>query len=105
MTTMAEKLRSLERWESAINSAEQTIATLHRPLGLQPEGGQIMAFVALEKAITKVTAELIGDCAKWLDWYRFENDMGDRALEAGPSGQLRKIRCLEDLLWVIEVKK
>lgn len=97
MTTKAEKLRALKRWESAI-------VALHRTAGLQLKDGQIMALVTLEKAITKVTAELIGDCEKWLAWYQHENDMGARGLEAGPSGQAREIRCLEDLLWVIEVK-
>lgn len=105
MTTKAEKLRALERWESAINNSEKYVATLHRSISLQPEGGLVTAFVSLEKALTAATAELLKDRGEWLDWYRFDNDMGALELDAGPPGKMREIRCLEDLLWVIEVKK
>ena len=104
MITKAEKLRALERWESAISRTEQYSASLQRSMGLQPEGGLITTFAALEKALTEATAELLKDRAAWLYWYWLDNDMGARGLEAGPRGQLREIRCLEDLLWVIEVK-
>lgn len=105
MTTMAEKLRILERWESTVTKTDQQMANMHRSIGLQPDGALMTFLASTLDELTKTVAELVGDCSGWLDWYHYENDMGDRALEAGPSGQLRKIRCLEDLLWVIEVKK
>ena len=104
MTTKTEKLRALERWESAINSTEKYAATLHRSMGLQSEGGLITAFASLEKALTEATAELLKDRSEWLVWYWLDNNMGARGLDAGPRGKTREIRCLEDLLWVIEVK-
>lgn len=33
-----------------------------------------------------------------------ENDMGRKGMEAGPAGQLREIRTIGDLLWVMEVE-
>lgn len=104
MTTKAEKLRALERWESAITKTELAIANMHRSIGLQPDGGLMTILESIANELTKTVAELVGDQKEWLHWYRYQNDMGAHGFKAGPRGQTREIRCLEDLLWVIEVK-
>ena len=42
---------------------------------------------------------------EWLDWWAFECDFGAKPKQAGVVGQeMREIRTLEDLLWIIEAR-
>ena len=45
----------------------------------------------------------INDNSTWLAWYIFENDCGDKALEAGIDDNTKKIKTIDDLLWVIKL--
>jgi hypothetical protein len=44
----------------------------------------------------------IGDASGWLAWYWLENDMGNKGMEAGYNGNLKKIRFVDELLELIE---
>lgn len=52
---------------------------------------------------TGAVSKLIGDAHGWLNWFQHENNMGTKGLEAGFDGDLRAIRSVNDLLWLIEV--
>jgi hypothetical protein len=53
---------------------------------------------------TKATAKLIGDADGWLDWYMYENDMGEKEMEAKAASWKRKkkIKNISDLCRLIE---
>lgn len=38
----------------------------------------------------------------WLDWYCNDNDMGNQGLSAGPTGKMKPIRTLKQLLRLIQ---
>ena len=69
------------------------------------------AVYGLLEAYTMMVAQAIApdntdakDVAEWLDWWQ-EMDFGAKAGRAGfPGREMREIRTLEDLLWIIEVR-
>ena len=58
-----------------------------------------------EDLIYKLAAQLIGDDQDWLEWYIFENNCGEKGLEAGYDGQMKPIKSIDDLLELIDNKK
>ena len=44
----------------------------------------------------------IGDDSNWLDWFIFENDCGEKAMEAGYDKNLKPIKTIDDLIELIE---
>lgn len=96
------KLEVLQRWEKAIKQADDHFDALTNLMGIHPEGQTLSAVYAMQDALTKATAELVGDSHEWLVWYWTENDMGARGHQAGPEGCMRPIRSLQDLIWLID---
>ena len=37
----------------------------------------------------------------WIMWYILENDYGDKGYDAGYKGNMKPIKTIEDLLWVM----
>ena len=102
--TKAEKLKHLERWAKIINESNQQIDALHKVTGTC-DGPLIESLWKLQDFATDMTAELVGDYLKFLDWYRHENAMGAKGLKAGFKGKLKPIKSLKDLVWLMGVAK
>lgn len=102
--TKTEKLALLAEWADEIQKAEAVIAPISEVLGLSVECPIHTAMWALQAAYTKAVGKLVGDPAEWLSWYAHENDFGRKAYEAGVKGDMRPIKDLDDLLWVMEVE-
>lgn len=100
--TPEQKLAALTRWQQAMEQADAAINPVVELLQLQPESPVCGAVWKLQRLLTDMTAELVGDQADWLDWYAYENDMGRKGMEAGWSGFEREIRTLDDLLWLLD---
>jgi hypothetical protein len=98
-----QKLTALKRWSDIMKRSDDLLAPVIDVLDLRPEGPVTTALWITQDALTKATAELVGDHAEWLNWFAADNELGAKGMEAGPDGQLRSIKTLEDLLWVIEV--
>lgn len=99
--THFELIEALTRWELAMRQAREHELRVLDPLELYPESPLHQIVWTLAGEITRLTAELVGDDAGWLDWYVSENGLGDLRQSAGPAGQERPIGTLEDLAWVI----
>ena len=50
----------------------------------------------------KLLSESVGDHDNWIEWFVFENDMGDRAMVAGYDDKETRIMNLNDLWALIE---
>lgn len=100
--TREQKLAALNRWQQAMEQADAAINPVIELLQLQPESPVCGAVWKLQRLLTDMTAELVGDQADWLDWYAYENDMGRKGMVAGWSGFEREIRTLDDLLWLLD---
>lgn len=103
MMNRDQKLAALRRWAAALKASNSLIDPVIELIDLRPEGPITTALWTTQNALTEATSELVGDQAEWLAWFASENEMGAKAMEAGPQGNLRSIRTLADLLWVIEV--
>jgi hypothetical protein len=100
--TPAEKLAALQAWQVAIERADKLINPVIEALQLTPESPPCEAVWGLQGALTAAVAAQVGDSFEWLNWYAHENNFGAVGHVAGPVGATRKIRTLEDLLWLIE---
>lgn len=98
----AQKLAILKRWADAINTGTEHCDKLDEAMGLSPESKTRAAFYDLMEALTKATAELVGDTMGNLEWHWMDNDMGRKGMRAGRDGDMREIRTLEDLIWLLE---
>lgn len=101
--TPAEKLAALQRWQAAIERSDALIDPVIMALGLSPESAVSNAVWGLQSAFTREVGAIVGDTGDWLNWHVHENDMGKRGFSAGPGEDLRPIRTLADLLWLIDV--
>lgn len=97
-----DKLQALQKWAMAVNSTNSAIDALHAVTGMC-DGPLIESIWRLQDVATGMTSHAVGDRAEWLDWFRSENSMGAKRMEAGPVGNTRSVRSLSDLLWLIEV--
>jgi len=53
----------------------------------------------------KLLSQSVGDCDNWVEWFVFENDMGDNHMMAGYDDKETRIRNLDDLWSLIEEGK
>lgn len=99
------RIAALKRWQDAMELADEHFIDLQNLIGLDPEGATMTAVCALQGALTAATADLVGDCYQWLEWYWLENAMGEKGAKAGPNDDLRPIQTPDDLAWLIEMEE
>lgn len=56
----------------------------------------------MEDFSIELVEEIVGDKAKWIEWFVYENDCGESEYEAGPQDNFKKIKTVDDLLELIE---
>lgn len=96
-----EILAALFRWEARRLDMERIRAAWRAVGGTSPEAPILEAMVLLFDSYTDTLAELLG-AGDWLQWFWIENDGGAKGLQAGYDGDLREIRTLDDLCWLVE---
>ena len=109
--TAAEKLSTLHAWEAHVKAISAVYEPDRLACGALIESPRWEAVYGLLSAHTMMVAQSIApddatakDVAEWLDWWQ-EMDFGAKAGRAGFLGkEVREIRTLEDLLWIIEVR-
>lgn len=57
---------------------------------------------AMEDFSIELVEEIVDDKEKWIEWFVYENDCGEKELEAGRQDNLKKIKTVDDLLELIE---
>ena len=110
--TPAEKLAALQAWEAHVKAISAVYEADRLACGALIESPRWEAVYGLLEAHTMMVAQAIApddataeNVAEWLDWWAFECDFGATPKRAGLTGQeMREIRTLEDLLWIIEVR-
>ena len=45
--------------------------------------------------------EVVGDKGEHISWFIYDNDMGRCGLEAGVKGNMKPIKTVDDLIWLI----
>lgn len=101
--TRDQKLAHLQAWHDAMTKANTTIQPVIDALALCGEDPITNTVWQLQTDLTRAYAEILDDAFESLNWYASENDMGAKGMKAGIGSDVRKIRAVEDLLWLIEV--
>ena len=101
--TREQKLLHIHAWHDAMVKADDTIQPVIDALALCGEDPITNTVWQLQTDLTRAYAALIDDAFESLSWFACENDMGRKGMEAGVAGEMRPIRTVEDLLWLIEV--
>ena len=109
--TPAEKLAALQAWEAHAKAIFAAYEADRLACGADIESPRWRAVYGLLEAHTMMVAQAIApddatakEVAEWLDWWQ-EMDFGAKAGRAGfPGQEMREIRTLEDLLWIIEAR-
>ena len=110
--TPAEKLAALQAWEAHVKATRAVYEADRLACGALIESPRWETVYGLLDAYTTLIADRIrpdhlgaDQVTEWLDWWAFECDFGAKPKQAGIVGQeMREIRTLEDLLWIIEVR-
>lgn len=98
-TEALNKLRAWQRLHADISKADDAMDAL---FGCAPESLMQGALWAGFDAYQSEIGSQVGDFAGWLDWFRFECDMGRKPMEAvSVAGRSIKVRTVSQLLTVI----
>ena len=101
--TRDEKLAHIQAWHAAMTRADDAIKPVIDALALCGEDPITNTVWQLQTDLTRAYASLLDDAFESLAWFAYENDMGAKGREAGSGSDVRPIRTVEDLLWLIEV--
>lgn len=75
-----EALAAMARWQSAIETLQDSLAPVMAALDASPESPVSEALTKMELALTDATAQLVGCTTEELQWHWLENDFGRRGL-------------------------
>lgn len=101
---MTRSKERLEEWAKNVQEHDQVLEKYQELLGFTKSlliNHLFSTFSLYEKAVEEL---IVGtSVGEWLAWYRYDNDMGKKGYEATlKNGETRKIKNLDDLLWVLE---
>ena len=102
--THTERIQYLREWEKTYRNYDFLSRCCEDVFGYVVDSMFFNTISDVFDKYTKATATLIGDTGGWLNWYLYENDMGDRAMEAKAASWKRKkkIKNIGDLCRLIE---
>lgn len=96
--TNEHKIAELEQWKTIVEQLSVECDKLTDILQVAPESPLLNAIWRMDDAYTNEVATRLG-LGDWLSWYRYDNDMGRKAYNAGMKDNLRPIKTFEDLIW------
>lgn len=91
----------LSEWLKAITEAENLIDQIQPFIGC--DGPISQTITRLMDTYTQTVARAVGDTDGHIEWFWLENELGQRGHEAIVNGESRKVRTIEDLLWMLGV--
>ncbi|PJK00798.1 hypothetical protein CO641_02170 [Lysobacteraceae bacterium NML91-0213] len=96
MADVSTILPVLDRWAGAITASDHALDLIQAATGLEPEAPLPQAVYDLQGLADLWAASAVRAGESWFEWYRLENQMGERALRAGVGFEFRPIRTLQD---------
>ena len=91
----------LTEWKQHHAAIEKLMDGIKQHMGLDPDGTMFVTVWALFGAYTDTLAVEVGDYCGWLDWYRFETEMGAKNMSAGYDGKTKRVKTLANLYGLI----
>lgn len=99
--TVDEMLPILQRWHDDVTAVESVMQRLADLTGMTPESCLSGAIYGALDSLTESVSRIVGDECEWLAWYWIDREMGSKGLDDGLPTDMREIRTLKDLAWVI----
>lgn len=96
-----DKLKALQVWEQVTKAVDKQLYDFEKLFGVI-DAPFTDAIYRMQSEYTDAVAKNVGDASDWLNWYQFDNNMGEKCSAAGNGDNMREIKTLEDLLWLIE---
>jgi hypothetical protein len=96
------KKETIEKFIKIHKQRELLIDKLQELFGFADSVVLYDTLFAMEDFSIELVEEIVGDKTKWIEWFVYENDCGEREYEAGPKDNLKKIKTVDDLLELIE---
>lgn len=114
--TLEQTEKLIQEWADHINAVDQVMADLHQITGGNCESRLDIAIDEMAGAYTIATAKLTGGNGEWifyqswLEWYRFDCDMGRSPKQAKAARwkkprKIRTIKQLARLVWADRARK
>jgi hypothetical protein len=72
-------------------------------IGLMPESVLCESLYQIQDDCIKTLSYLVDDNFDNISWYVFECEYGDKDMEAGKEGDIRAIKTIDDLRWLVEL--
>lgn len=77
------------------------LKSLKNMIGIDYESHLISAILKLEASQIELIEKMAGCNSDCLYWYVYENNCGSKGMEAGIDDDMREIRTVDDLVWII----
>lgn len=90
------------KWIEISKQLDQRIDELNGLLGCDGTSPLHSMVYSMHAAYTDAISREIGDSFEWLNWFYFENGLGERGMEAGDKDNIKPIKTVDDLLELIE---
>jgi hypothetical protein len=83
--------------------SQKCISDVDNLVGLDTEGPLADLIDRTSELNILLLGQILGDGHDNLFWYIFDNDCGKKEMQAGPLGDTKPIKNIDDLLWLIKV--
>jgi len=96
-----EMIPILNQWRDDMIEVDMHMQALARVTGMSPDSLLWTAVSGTQERLTRATEHIVGDTCQWMSWFWLENDMGMKGMDAGYQDDMRPIKTVEDLAWLI----
>jgi hypothetical protein len=96
------KKEAVEKFIKIYKQKELLIDKLQELFGFTDRVMLYDTLFAMEDLSIELVEEIVDDKGKWIEWFVYENDCGEKEHEAGRRDNLKKIKTVDDLLELIE---
>ena len=74
---------------------------INKLFGIIPESPFFQTSYLTFDFALRIIVEMVRDKNEWIDWYIYENKCGEKELEAGKKGKMKKIKTVKQLVDLI----
>lgn len=95
----------IEKFIKIYKKREKLLDNLQELFGFSDDSSVYKTLFEQEEYMLDLLEEVLQDDDKWIEWYIYENDCGDRGFEAGYDGMKKPINSVDDLVELIRESK
>jgi len=93
--------KEMESLVNHVATADAMYKLLRDLFGASPESPFVACLHDMLGGYIALLSKAAGDDTEMIYWFVHENDCGAKGMEAGFDGDMRKIRTVDDLMWLL----